>query len=378
MTSQERRDSRYQRRKAKRLMKKMDIYSDADDFDRVFTYRHLYESYRKCIKGVGWKSSVQRYKANATLNLYATYKTLHNGTFRSDGFYEFDIAERGKIRHIKSVKVNERIVQRCLCDYSLVPMLRRTFIYDNGATLKDKGYDFSVRRFKCHLSRYYRKHGNNGYILLFDFQKFFDNVPHELLKKIIREEFSDERLIKLYDYLIDSFGNVGLGLGSQISQVLALASANQLDHHIKDVMRLKYYGRYMDDGYIIHRDKTYLTQCLAEIERVCDNLGIHINKRKTRIVRLDRQFTFLKIRTQLLGNGKILMKPCKNNITRMRRKIKKLRAYVDRGALDESDVYAALQAWESHMNKFQAHYAICSMRCLYSSLYPGRCMKQRV
>ena len=70
----------------------------------------------------GGKASTQRYKANALLNVVDTLDLLRSGKFKSKGFYEFDIIERGKERHIKSVHISERVVQRCLCDYSLVPI----------------------------------------------------------------------------------------------------------------------------------------------------------------------------------------------------------------------------------------------------------------
>lgn len=50
MTSQERKENRYQRRKAKRLELKRKRTEKFDDFNKVFTYDHLYKSYLKCRK----------------------------------------------------------------------------------------------------------------------------------------------------------------------------------------------------------------------------------------------------------------------------------------------------------------------------------------
>lgn len=146
--------------------------------------------------------------------------------FKPDPFYEFDIKERGHDRHIKSVTVRERGVQRCLCDYAIVPAISRSFIYDNGASQKNKGYTFAMRRMECHLRKYYRKHGSEGYILLFDFSKFFDNISHAVVKQIIDKALNDQELKDLTNQFVDAFGTVGLGLGSQVSQIFALASAN--------------------------------------------------------------------------------------------------------------------------------------------------------
>ncbi len=169
MNSAERREARYQRRKAARMKKKAAALREYGDFETVFSFERLYESYRASVRGVGWKASTQRYKAASLANVTKTHEELIAGKYRSKGFYEFDIVERGKPRHIRSVHISERVVQRCLCDYCLVPMLSRSFIYDNGASLRGKGYDFAVSRVTHFLAEHYRKHGREGYVLVFDF-----------------------------------------------------------------------------------------------------------------------------------------------------------------------------------------------------------------
>jgi len=52
-----------------------------------------------------------------------------------------------------------------------------------------------------------------------------------------------------------------LGLGSQTSQLFALLTLNEVDHFIKETLHIKYYGRYMDDLYLMHGDSQYLAQC---------------------------------------------------------------------------------------------------------------------
>lgn len=369
MTSEERREMRYQRRKAQRAGKKAAQYALNDCFEWVFSYDHLYHSYKMCRRGVAWKGSVQKYITQAPLNVAQTYNRLHAGKFKSSGFYEFDIMERGKQRHIRSVTIGERVVQRCLCDYALVPMLSRTFIYDNGASMQKKGYTFAANRLTQHLQQHYRKYGTEGYVLLFDFSKFFDRVSHRLIKGVLRKEFTDEHIIALTEHFIDAFGSVGVGLGSQISQVFALASANRLDHYVKEVCRIKGYGRYMDDGYLIHHDKAYLQKCLEGIKALCAELEITLNTKKTQIVKLTRGFTFLKIRYYLQPNGKVVKKIYRRSVTKMRHKLKAFRDLVDRGVMSYEDVYQSFQSWRAYALNFNAHRTILSMNALYNSLF---------
>lgn len=338
------------------------------EFEQVFTFRHLWESYRKCRKGVGWKPSIQIFNQNMGMNLYKVYKDLHSGTFRSDGFYEFTIRERGKERRIRSVNVRERIVQRCLCDYCLVPALSKSLIYDNGASLKKKGYSFAVKRMERHLRSYYNRHGIEGYIAKFDFKKYFDSIDHEVVEEIMKKHLADERLIKLSLHFVQMFGSVGLGLGSQVSQILAVAVPNKLDHYIKDYLGIKYYGRYMDDFYIIHQDRQQLQDWARQIEKQCQELKLQLNQKKTKIRPINGT-EFLKIRWYLTDTGRVVKKPEHKSLVRMRRKLKKLKKKLDTGAMTLKDVYASWQSWDAHLSNMDAHKEREEIRKLFQELY---------
>lgn len=348
MNSNERREARYQRRKAEREKRKAATELIYGDYNEVFTFEHLYAAYKDCCKGVGWKASTQRYKANALLNVVNTLDAVRSGKFKSKGFIEFDIIEKGKERHIKSVHISERVVQRCLCDYSLVPVFSNCFIFDNGACMKGRGITFAEERLVKHLKQHYRKYGNEGYALMFDFSKYFDSINHEKLKAIIDGYYGDKRLAGFIKRLVDDFGGEkGLGLGSQISQVSALRFASKLDHYIKEVLRIKGYGRYMDDGYMLHPDKAYLQKCLADLREICDCLGITPNKKKTQIVKLSKGITFLKHRFILTATGKVVILPARKNIVRQRRKLKKFKQWYDDGKMTLASIQQSYQSWRS-------------------------------
>lgn len=342
-------------------------YSDCFDFDKVFSFHHLWESYKNCKKGVNWKASTHKFTTNAPLNVFRLYIALKAGKFKSPGFYEFDIFERGKHRHIKSVRIEERVVQRCLCDYCIVPVLSRSFIYDNGATLKDKGYDFAINRVRTHLQRHFRKHGSEGYVLLFDFSKFFDNISHEEIKSVLSARFRDDRILKLTFHFIDAFGDKGLGLGSQISQVLALAAADKLDHFIKEQLRIKGYVRYMDDGWLIHESKEYLQECLEQIK--CVEQGLVLNEKKTYIAKLSRGFTFLKVRHFMTATGKVIRKISPESVARERRKLKKLKNRLDCNLIIFKDIEQSYNSWDGHASRFNSYNTRRSMRKLFNLLF---------
>jgi hypothetical protein len=372
MTSNERHEVRYQRRKAERESKRQQKLSQYDDFERVIDIDNLYQALRESVRGVSWKESVQRYEANAMRNIIETRRKLLEGENVQNGFVEFTLRERGKIRHIRSVHISERVVQKCLCNQVLVPILSNSLIYDNGASIKGKGVHFAIKRFIAHLSRFYREnnYSNKGYALLIDFSKFFDNIDHNVLFELLRKKIKDERVIDLTMKFVKVFGDgKSLGLGSQVSQILAIFDPNDLDHAIKK-LGIKYYGRYMDDLYLIHSDKEYLKYCFGEIKKMCDNLKIIINTKKTRIVKLEQGVEFLKGKYFLIPSGRILRRPCKDSTTRMRRKLKKFRILIDSGKMSFSDLRASYQSWRGNYKKrFNAYHRIRYMDKLYYDLF---------
>ena len=264
--------------------------------------------------------------------------------------------------------MKERVVQRCLCDNALVPMLLRTFIYDNGACMKYKGYSFANRRLNRHILRHIRKHGRDGYILIFDFRKFFDRLSHALVKGIVDKTFHDKRSVKLTFHFIDMFGEIGLGLGSQVSQILALASANRLDHMVKEKLRVKGYGRYNDDGYLISESKDYLKECKEKIKEVCDELGITLNEKKTQIMKLNK-FTWLKVRHLITKENKQVRKICRRSVTKERQKLKKFRRKVDNGEMTVKDIMASFASWKGYAQNFNSWHTVNDMTKLVDKLF---------
>lgn len=370
MTSAERHEARYQRRKAKRQAKRAAVNAQCT-FALVFSFRNLYKSYKVCCLGVGWKKSTQLYRANAIFNVAKTYRELAAGKFKSKGFYEFDLFERGKPRHIRAVHISERVVQRCLCDYALIPLLERSFIHDNGASMKGKGISFALDRLETHLRRFWREHGTAGYVLIFDVHKFFDSINHAYINSVLEAAIDDGDVLFLAEYFIAQFGDVGMGLGSQVSQICALTSLNALDHNIKERAGIRYYGRYMDDGYLIHESKAYLEKCRKAIIRFCARIGFTLNENKTQIRPLKRGVRFLKVRFILTETGRVVRLPSRKNTTSMRRKLKKFRRWVDdpQRNFTFADVRTSYTSWQGHIQHCNSWRARQRMDTLYRQLF---------
>ena len=76
------------------------------------------------------------------------------------------------------------------------------------------------------------------------------------------------------------------------SQVLAIFYLNDLDHYIKEELKIKYYIRYQDDFLLFHESKEYLKECLEKIREFLVKEKLVLN-RKTRIYKNTNNFIFL-------------------------------------------------------------------------------------
>lgn len=352
-----------------------DFVSSPRFFDEVFSFEHIYNSALLCKNNVMWKGSVQNYMRNLEYNVSETLYLLEIDKFKFKNTYEFYIYERGKLRHIKSIHIRERVVQKVLCLYCLNPLFHPKFIYDNGASTKNKGLSFAINRMKMMMNRHYRQYGKEGYVLLFDFKDYFGSISHEIALEMIATEVKEDRLMKLIKQSIaiyttkEQVNGVGIGLGSELSQFIALLFANPIDHLIKDDMGFKNYIRYMDDGWVLARTKEELQTLLVCINEKAEKYQLHLNMKKTRIVPLSKGFTFLKKKVSLEDNGSITINISPKSVTRERQRLKKLKKMMFEGKITMKEIEGSYISWRGFAAQFDSYNTIQNMNNLYKDLF---------
>lgn len=396
MTKYQRAKRRIARDKELKRIKHKILYSDNDDFDKVMTMQHLCSALQKCRKGVNWKGTVQDYTEHAVVEMHHAYSSLHNGKLPNlTSTSRIVLYERGKKREIVPITIRDRMVQRVLCDYALVPVIKNSLIYDNGASMKDKGVEFTRQRLNMHLQKAVKKYGTEFYVLTFDFKGFFDSIPHRICLDTLKDNFNDRYIQGLTMAVIKSYEKAtihcisdedlrntklralnnnqskGICIGSQVSQIMALAAPNKLDHFLKDQCGVKPYIRYMDDGIVISDSKVFLQNLLKKMKEICDKLGLTFNAKKTRVVKASKGFVFMKVRYRITSTGKIVRTLTRAGIVRMRRKLKKFSKMLDNGKILLDDVYNSMQSWIAHAKVASSYRTKRSMLKLYNQLFNG-------
>lgn len=354
---------------------------------------NLYKAYKVSVKSSKWKETTQRFMMNFLRYIFEIQEDLLNRTLKNGPTQEFTLHERGRIRPITSIQIRDRIVRHTLCDEVILPEIKKHIIYDNCASIKGRGIGLQRKRFEIHLHKYYQEYGNDGWILFGDFSKFYDNIIHEIAKRELLKLFDDDEFIDWLLTLIfegfkidvsymsdeeyascmdDTFNKLeyrkvpkklltgekwmdkSVNIGDQISQAIGIYYPFRIDNYVKYVRSQKYYGRYMDDWYIMNPSKDELEDLLVNICKIAEEYGIHINKKKTRIVKISSTYKFLQIKYTLTDSGKVIKRINPKRVTAMRRKLKKLASKVTNGEADYDNVENMFRGWMG------AHYKLLS------------------
>lgn len=336
----------------------------------------LNECAMECTRQSRWKETTQRYLSNLLVKNLELQKEVLSGTYKVSPTVDFILNERGHIRQIEAPVVRDRIVQKTLMKYVLTPSLRPYLIYDNYASLTDRGTSFARKRFEVLLHKYMRKHGTDGYILLIDVKKYFNNIDHDVLKQLIAPRIANQpqEVIDLIHYVIDTSSKTdkGLNLGSECPQIFAVYYLNPIDHFVKVVKGVKYYGRYMDDIFVIGQSKAELASLLGEISDQLALLRLEINHEKTHIIKLAHGFTWLQIKYNITKTGKLLKRMSHSKVVRERRRLKAFRRMMDLGQMAERGIWEAYQSWRGTVVRDHnaCYQTIINIDKLYASLFP--------
>lgn len=379
MTSDERREARYQRRKAKREAKAVAVAGRT--FEEVMSFGNLVKAGKACCEGTRWKTSTINFENNLLSESLESYEVLRDGKRKFRGFHSFCTIEHGKARDIDALPIKERAIQKCLCANLLTESYSRSFIYDNSASLKDKGMDFALMRLKKQLQRHYRLYGLEGGIYQFDFKGYFGSIPHDGIKERARKRIRDEKLYALFCELVDDFLLMktadkdaerphGVGLGSEVSQIIALDYASPIDHYIKDVRRIEGAGRYMDDGHVISNSLEELRDIDRCLHVMAPELGIALSPKKCTITPFrNHSFKFLKMRVKLEESGKVTMKLSRQSIRAIRRKLDIFRQWVTDGKMDFEDAAQSYQSWRAHAKRCDSYDTLQAMDERFAKLF---------
>lgn len=338
-------------------------------YKSICEFKNLLKAYQMARKCKRYKRNIVDYGFFLESNLFKLQRELISENYMPSSYVCFTVFEP-KTRKVAAPAFRDRVLQHSLVS-QIEPLFESQFIYDSYACRKNKGTHFGLKRVKKFLQAARSIYGKNTpiYCLRMDIEKFFASVswdvlitatnktiPCEKTKKLIEKIVTKHRcfdingnFIKAPD-IINSEKRKGLPIGNLTSQLFANIYLNELDHFVKETLRVKWYARYMDDFLIIHPDRNYLKEMRNAIKMFLEyELKLKFHPKKVIIQNVKDGLPFVGY---LIFYDHVLVRG--STLLRMRRRLKKRRVK----SMEENDdkpLKAHYSALRGHLQRANAY-----------------------
>jgi hypothetical protein len=331
------------------------------------------------------------FELNQETNLHHLAKAIYERKYAPKPCIAF-IINKPVMREIFAADFTDRVIHHFIyrCIY---PIIDRKLIHDTYSCRVGKGTLFGIDRAKGFMRSCSQDFTKDTYFLKLDIEAYFMNMHHDILfEQVIamlpqnKKSFlgiSRETLIYLirqtifnnvaencrikgsksdWDGLPPSKSlfnypsNTGLPIGNLTSQVFGNVYMNDFDHFVKKEMKVKYYGRYVDDMLFVHNDKSFLEDIISQLSHFLLShfqLKIHPNKIVLKSVNEGIPFLgqIIKPHCTYIGNR------TKNNFYQAIQEINKVMAVVPQVTWQQlCDIRATLNSYLGcmhHTNSFK-------------------------
>ena len=252
------------------------------NYDDIISMDNLLLAWHEFVKGKKSKPDVLNFSLHLFDNILQLHSDFANKTYQHGGYQSFYITDP-KLRHIHKASVRDRLVHHAVYR-QLYPLFAKTFIADSFSCQLGKGTHRAVKRFNNFACQSSKNNTKTCWVLKCDIRKFFENIDHKALLKMLNEYIVDKDIINLLAEIIKSFQvNLGKGLplGNLTSQLFVNIYMNKFDQFVKHKLKAKYYLRYADDFLFLSNDRTSLDKYLRSVDEFLRNelkLELHPQK----------------------------------------------------------------------------------------------------
>lgn len=274
----------------------------------------FFEAYYQCRKRKRNTINALLFEVDYEANLVKLWKDVNSRNYKIGKSICF-LVTRPKLREVFAADFRDRVVHHVIM-MRLEPLFERVFIEDNYNCRKGKGNLFGVNRLRDKIRECSNNYTEDCYIGKFDLRGFFMSIHKPTLLEMLRNfinrkyEGNDKDLLlwlveevvmncpqyncvkKTPDYmwgklpknksLFTCGDNRGLPIGNLTSQCFANFYMHQFDNILLD--KFRYYGRYVDDFYILSKRKEDIVSQVNNIKTyLADNLSVSLHPDKTYI-----------------------------------------------------------------------------------------------
>ena len=235
------------------------------------------------------------------------------------------------VREVFAPKFRDRIVSHVL--YMMIsPIFERYFVHDSFSCRVGKGTLVGIGRLEHHIRAVTDNYRHEAYALNYDIRAYFMSIDRSILLGIIRSylgkherRFPDAIDYGLADYIITTFlsrdplegcvyhgdkrlirlvqpgkslrdqqPGVGIPIGDVLNQLCSNIYLTPFDQFVLRDLRVRHAVRYVDDGKMLHRSRTFLEDCRGRADAfLAENLHLALHPVKTTITPLSETTYFL-------------------------------------------------------------------------------------
>lgn len=288
----------------------------------------MYNAYYECRKNKRNSPGALMFELNYEHNLAVLKDEINNGAYKPGNYSAF-IVTRPTPREIFAAEFRDRIVHHLVVS-RINPYLEKRLIYDVYACRTGKGTHLGVKRLRRFMVASTENYAEEAWCLKLDLKSFFASINRQhlweklkeyletvynradktiilqLVQKIVLKNPAEDavrksplvmwKLLPPHKSLFNAKENLGLPIGNLTSQVFANFLLSPLDHFVKHDLNIRYYGRYVDDFFLIHNDKEQLKTCKKKIEAfLMQEIGVLLNPRKVILQRVRHGVRFLGV-----------------------------------------------------------------------------------
>lgn len=281
-------------------------------YEQIISLDNLRLADQKAAKGKSRQYGVRAHQRHREENLLELHEKLVRREYRTSAYFTFRIFEP-KERLIQRLPYfPDRVLQHAILNV-IGPVLISTFTADTYSCLPGRG----IHRALYNTRAAVKGQANAKYCLKLDVKRYFQSIDHGILKTLLRRKLKDLDLLNLLDEIIDSCSE-GLPIGSYLSSTFANFYLSGLDHYLKEVERVGFVARYMDDIVVLHDDKSYLHELRLRIaEYLREHLRLQVKENWQVFPVADRGLDFVGYR--IYPTHTLLRKRTKQNFVRMTR-----------------------------------------------------------
>lgn len=293
----------------------------------ILSMETLEEAYYDCLQNKRTTANAQEFQKFELSHLITLHDDIINMKYEIGRSIAFCVTEP-VLREIFAADFRDRIIHHLIVLY-LLPMFESEFIFDAYSCRNGKGTSLGVDKVQDYLNQAMEEYNGEGLIIKCDLKSFFMTIDKELLynriSRMIDEHIERKTaIVPLMKYLIAlvifncpqnncikkgdlSLWNKlpsdkslfnrplsqGIAIGNLTSQLFANMFLSDFDHFVKEELKIKYYGRYVDDFYFIVPKGTDTDLLLNKVKEKLEPLKVILHPKKVKIHQLKYGFTFL-------------------------------------------------------------------------------------